>query len=125
MPDWEVLGFGLSLVGSSDHGTTGKASRETASESVIAAKTSGHGMQHRNCSSKGTPIWMGIKMGRHVSHLGEGFTGSALLITLQHSHLLAMPVKTFLRLIFSVIAVTTQSTKLLLINGMGKLDQEW
>ncbi len=72
MTDWEVLGSGLSLVGSSEIGTTGKASRATARESVIAVKTSGHGKQRRNCSGKATPIWMGIKMGRHASHLDEG-----------------------------------------------------
>ena len=70
MPDWEVLASGLFLGGYSDLGTTGKASRATARESVIAAKTSAHGVQRRNCLDKETPVWMGIRLGRHVSRSG-------------------------------------------------------
>ena len=87
MSEWEELASGLFLGGYSVLGTTGKASRATASESVIAAKTSGHGMQHRNCSGKGTPIWIGIKTAKHASHLDKGFTGNAPPPTRQHLHL--------------------------------------
>ncbi|KGG28611.1 hypothetical protein EV13_1524 [Prochlorococcus sp. MIT 0702] len=63
------MGFGLFLVESSVHGTTGKASRATARESVIAVKTSAHGVQRRNCSGKATLILIGIMMVKHASHL--------------------------------------------------------
>ncbi len=42
------IAIGLFLVGSHDHGTTGKADRPIAMESVIAVKTSGYGVQRRN-----------------------------------------------------------------------------
>jgi len=63
------LGFGQFLVGFNDLGTTGKGGRAIASESVIAVKTSAHGMQRRNYSGKATPILIVIRTGKHASHL--------------------------------------------------------
>jgi len=69
------LGSGLFLAESSDLGNTGKAGR--ASESVIAVRTSGHAIERKNYSDKGTPVLIDIKTLKHVIHLNEKFADSS------------------------------------------------
>jgi len=74
--------FGRYLVVSKNPGTTAEAGSQVELEALLDspqdqangggdAQRWGHGNKRRTCSSKGTPISMGIKTGRLANHCVE------------------------------------------------------